>query len=132
MEPSAQLVFDEPPGSISGDDRAAHALETMRKWSPSITSASRIAWGRGSVIDKHHTLNDVAERAVERVGSKFELVGAIVQRAHQLSQGYPPLVTGVDLDKTATTALREIAAGVVEVNQGGTKRHTPERDELAA
>jgi DNA-directed RNA polymerase omega subunit len=83
-------------------------------------------------VSDRHSLNDVAERAVKRVGSKFELVGAIVQRAHQLSQGYPPLVTGVDLDKTATTALREIAAGVVEVNQSGTKRYTERDEERAA
>jgi DNA-directed RNA polymerase omega subunit len=58
-----------------------------------------------------------AERAVAAAGgSKFMLVGAIVARAAQLGAGWPPVVTGVEVDKFATTALREIAAGAVEVN----------------
>jgi DNA-directed RNA polymerase omega subunit len=61
-------------------------------------------------------LNDVAERALACAGgSKFTLVGAIVARAHQLEVGWPPLVTGVAIDKCATTAIREIASGAVEV-----------------
>jgi DNA-directed RNA polymerase subunit K/omega len=55
-------------------------------------------------------LNAAAERAVAAAGgSKFALVGAIVARAAQLGAGWPPLVTGVEVDKFATTALREIA-----------------------
>lgn len=63
------------------------------------------------------SLGRTAERAIAAAGgSKFTLVGAIVARAQQLGGGWPPLVTGVEIDKFATTALREIAAGAVEVN----------------
>ena len=80
---------------------------------------------------RDHTLTDVAQRAVEKAGSKFGLVGAIVKRANQLSVGHPPLVTGVELDKHTTTALREIAAGAVEVCESAPNR-TSERDESRA
>jgi DNA-directed RNA polymerase omega subunit len=65
-------------------------------------------------------LNRTAERAQAKAGSRFTLVGAIVRRAHQLTEGYPPLVTGVEIDKHATTALREIAAGAVEIGKSVT------------
>jgi DNA-directed RNA polymerase omega subunit len=76
-------------------------------------------------------LTDVAQRAVKNAGGRFSLVGAIVKRSHQLSVGHPPLVTGVELDKHTTTALREIAAGAVEVCESAPNR-TVERDEERA
>lgn len=74
------------------------------------------------------TLIKKAERAAEITGSRFTLIGAIVKRAAQLNVGYPPLVTGVETDKHATTALREIAAGAVEVG----KRDTLVREQRRA
>ena len=61
---------------------------------------------------------DVAEAAVANAGSKFRLVGAVICRAHQLSEGYPPAIDGLDaltIEKPAMTALREIAAGAITV-----------------
>ncbi len=62
--------------------------------------------------------NDVAESAIAAAGSKYSLVGAIIARAHQLTLGYPPRIEGVDaisVEKPAMLALREIAAGAVEI-----------------
>jgi DNA-directed RNA polymerase omega subunit len=75
------------------------------------------------------SLDRTAERAIVAAGgSKFTLVGAIVARAAQLGAGWPPLVTGVEIDKYATTALREIALGEVEVKP---KRRPVRRKEAA-
>ena len=70
-------------------------------------------------------VTDIAQTAEEAVGSRFALVGAIVARAHQLSQGHPPAIVGLDavaMEKPAMVALREIAAGAVEVQQSAAKR----------
>jgi DNA-directed RNA polymerase omega subunit len=75
-------------------------------------------------------LDLTTDRAVKVAAGKFTLVGAIVARAAQLGMGWPPLVTGVAIDKYATTALREIAAGAVEVNPP--VRPVRERDEREA
>jgi DNA-directed RNA polymerase omega subunit len=67
---------------------------------------------------------DVSEAATRNAGSKFALVAAVVARAHQLSMGYPPVIEGLDaiaIEKPAMTAIREIAAGAVEVKQNAAK-----------
>jgi DNA-directed RNA polymerase omega subunit len=79
--------------------------------------------------------NDVAEAAVKAAGSKFALVGAVVTRANQLSAGYPPVIEGLDaiaIEKPAMTAIREIAAGAVEVQQSAAKRRKVQQEARAA
>ncbi len=54
-----------------------------------------------------------AEDCLEHITSPFALVHAAVRRARQLQQGSKPLVQKTG-DKLTVTALREIAAGLVE------------------
>jgi DNA-directed RNA polymerase subunit omega len=54
-----------------------------------------------------------AEDCLEYISSPFALVHAAVRRARQLQQGSKPLVQRAG-DKLTVTALREIAAGLIE------------------
>jgi len=56
-----------------------------------------------------------AEDCLEHITSPFALVHAAVRRARQLQMGSKPLVQKTG-DKLTVTALREIAAGLVEQN----------------
>jgi DNA-directed RNA polymerase omega subunit len=61
-------------------------------------------------------IRNSSEQAVHKSGSPFGTVNAIVKRSRQLLGGAPPLVTNANPEKPAMTALREIAAGVVQVH----------------
>jgi DNA-directed RNA polymerase subunit omega len=54
-----------------------------------------------------------AEDCLKHISSPFALVHAAVRRARQLQQGSKPLVQRAG-DKLTVTALREIAAGLIE------------------
>lgn len=61
-------------------------------------------------------IRNSSEQAVDKSGSPFGTVNAIVKRSRQLIGGAPPLVMNANPEKPAMTALREIAAGVVHVH----------------
>ena len=66
--------------------------------------------------EAHQIIRNSSEQAVYKSGSPFTTVNAIAKRSRQLLGGAPPLVTNANTEKPAMTALREIAAGVVQVS----------------
>ncbi len=60
-------------------------------------------------------IRNSSEQAVHNSGSPFIAVNAVAKRSRQLFGGASPLVTNANPEKPAMTAIREIAAGVVQV-----------------
>ena len=68
-----------------------------------------------------------AEDCLEHITSPFALVHAAVRRARQLQLGSKPLVEKTG-EKVTVTALREIAAGLIEeipLSEGGQEEQLP-------
>ena len=82
--------------------------------------------------EEHQIIRNSAEQAVHKSGSPFTAVNAIAKRSRQLLGGAPALIMNATPEKPAMTALREIAAGVVQVSSlpsgSSFERSDPERE----
>lgn len=67
------------------------------------------------------------EDCLEQVNNRFELVLIAAQRTRQIIKGSPSLLDVERDNKEAVTALREIAAGLIEYNV----EEAPSEEELA-